>query len=178
MAKSYESLAGKDGNSTGAWYFERTIPELRQLLAIPESAYPRTNTFRAKVVEDPVEEINKAGVGITIKTTGIKQGQRLKGIRFDCNKEGYPLPAKRPRGRPRKTPVTDERLPPPEENAKQTRMEKELDHLRELYPDEFAALYAEEMDKPSFLPPESGFRKATASMTALVRLREKHGIVK
>jgi hypothetical protein len=37
---------------------------------------------------------------------------------------------------------------------------------------------AGKMDKLSFLPPESGFRKAAASMTALIRLRERHGIVK
>jgi hypothetical protein len=62
--------------------------------------------------------------------------------------------------------------------AKQTRTEKELDHLRGLYPDEFAVLYAEEMDRPSFLPPKSGFRKVAASMTALIRLQERQGIVK
>jgi hypothetical protein len=34
LAKSYESLTGKEGNKKGQWYFTRTIPELRQILVV------------------------------------------------------------------------------------------------------------------------------------------------
>jgi plasmid replication initiation protein len=172
IAKSYESLAGKDGNRAGTWYFERTIPELRKLLTIPESSYPRTNTFRAKVVEEPVKEINEAEIGITIETTGIKQGRNLKGIRFNCNKIARKVPAKKRR---KKKSAEQGELP---ELTMETRGDKELGHLKELYPDEFAALYAEEMAKPSFLPPEDDFRRMAAVMTALIALRTKYGVVK
>jgi hypothetical protein len=65
MTKSYESLAGKDGNQNGTWYFEWTLPELRTMLGIPDEAYSETKRFRQKVVEEPVKEINGAGIGMS-----------------------------------------------------------------------------------------------------------------
>jgi plasmid replication initiation protein len=176
MAKSYESLAGKDGNQSGTWYFERTIPELRQLLAIPESAYPRTNTFREKVVEGPVKELNEAGVGLAITPEGIKQGRNLKSIRFNCNKATRPLTAKRGRGRPKKNQAPDEQLTLPELSP-QTREEKELEHMAELHPLEFAELYADELAAQKKRYGKS-ISPSGAQISAQAKLKKKYGIQK
>lgn len=58
------------------------------------------------------------------------------------------------------------------------REEKENEHLKELYPDEFAAFYVEELAKPSSLPPSNFIRRIVAQSTAILRLREWHGIAK
>jgi plasmid replication initiation protein len=176
IAKSYEGLAGKNGNRTDSWYFERTITELRQLLAVPDNTYPETKHFRQFVVENPVKEINKANIGLEIATEGIKQGRNLKGIRFNCNKAARQLPVKRGRGRPRKTPASNGQLELPEAAPKQTRLEKELEHLREVYPDEFATLYiaALEAQKKQF---GGAVYPNIAEATALTCLKEKYGII-
>jgi hypothetical protein len=178
IAKSYESLAGKDGNRHGAWYFERTIPELRQLLAVQPDAYPVTNDFKKKVVEAPVKELNGAGVGVEIQTEGIKQGRNLKGIRFNCVKTARTTAAKRGRRKKSETsPPVD--LPAPNPKTADNRGEKELEHLQELYPDEFAALYEKALEAlPDFGGKAEGFRKIAAAGQAFQALRERHGVVK
>jgi plasmid replication initiation protein len=179
MAKSYESLAGKEGNEGGTWYFERPVQELRTMLGVPDEAYPETRDFRKYVVEQPVKEINAAGVGLEITTEGIKQGRNLKAIRFDCEKAAPTLPAKRSRGRPKKTAATAGQLELPEANPKTAtlRKEKEHAHLKELYPEEFAKLYAEGLTRaPTWSP--VGAQQISAEGYALTMLQEKHGIVK
>jgi plasmid replication initiation protein len=138
-----------------------------------------TLDFRKKVVEEPVKEINAAGVGLEIKTEGIKQGRNLKAIRFDCEKAAPTLPVKRGRGRPKKTAAAASRLELPEANPKTAtlRKEKELAHLKELYPEEFAKLYTEGLARlPAWIP--EGARQISAEGYALTMLQEKHGIVK
>jgi hypothetical protein len=56
--------------------------------------------------------------------------------------------------------------------------EKEYARLMDKYPDEFAALYAEEIAKlkPPFTRGEFG--KQAAEANALVKLKAKHGFVK
>jgi plasmid replication initiation protein len=180
MAKSYESLAGKNGNRDGYWYFERTLPELRELFAITPEAYTETRDFRRKVIEKPVEELNKAGIGVAIKTTGIKQGRTLQGIRFDCARTAKTLPAKRSRGRPRKASASaapTDRLALPTVGPARTREEKELEHLMELYQDEFTTLYAEALDaqRAQFGKILSDYMAQAAALTVL---RSKYGIAR
>jgi plasmid replication initiation protein len=178
LAISYESLAGKDGNRDQAWYFERTIPDIRLMMGAPDDAYHETKHFRQFVVENPVKEINKAGIGMEIETEGVRHGRRLVAIRFDCKRATRKVPGNR--GRRKKTVEAEQ----PElagmssERTAISREEKELQCLKELHLEEFAALYMEELAKPSFLPPTSTFRKRAAEAVALVRLREKYGIVK
>jgi plasmid replication initiation protein len=54
IATSYSSLAGKDGNKAGIWYFERELPELRDMLGVPSTAYFETRDFRKFAVEQPI----------------------------------------------------------------------------------------------------------------------------
>ena len=60
----------------------------------------------------------------------------------------------------------------------QERLEKEYQHMKELYPDEFAQLYEEALDKPSPLPRSSLIRQGSAEYVALTQLKTKHGIAK
>jgi hypothetical protein len=100
----------------------------------------------------------------------------LVALRFDCEQAPRLLAAK---GKNGKKAVTAP-LELPEENPKlaDQREEKELQYLKEQYPAEFAELYAAEREKaPDFLK-GSGFSKIAAEGEALVKLREKYGIVK
>jgi hypothetical protein len=171
MAKSYESLAGKDGNQSNTWFFEWTILELRTMLGVPDETYPETKHFRQFVVEQPVKEINAAGIGLEIKTEGIKQGRNLKATRFNCKKAALTLPCKRGWGRPKKAATASGQLKLPEGNPKTAtlRKEKEQAHLKELYPDEFAVLYAEGLSRlPAWIP--KGAQQISAEGYALTML--------
>jgi len=176
MGKSYESLAGKDGNEKDAWYFERSIPEFRYLFGVPDEAYQETKQFRHFVIENPVKEINRAGIGMEITTEGIKQGRNLKAIRLNCKKTPHKTQVKR--GRKKKAETADQiELPELSNKPDDSRQEKELEHLKELYPVEFAELYQVELAKgPASIP--DGFKQIAAEGSALMQLKERHGIVK
>jgi plasmid replication initiation protein len=176
LAKSYESLAGKDGNQEKEWYFERNIDELRAILGIDAETYKKTGDFRKYVVEKPVEEINHAGVGLAIESKSVKQGRKLVAIRLNCKKAARESPVKR--GRPRKNSINQQELPECSPKIAGNRTEKELEHLKECYPDEFAVLYAAELEKPSFMGPESEIRKRAARSAAMEILKARYGIVK
>jgi plasmid replication initiation protein len=168
IAMSYKSMQGKGGNSSQKWYFERPIPELKKIMGVKEGTHKETRSFRQKAIEAPLKEINKAGLGIEIKTEGIKQGRRLASIRFDC--------AKVPRTIRRKG-KEEIPLPEPDYNADRLLEEKELERLRELYPDKYAELYEEKMAAGlSWLPEE--IRKTAAEGYALMQLKELYGIKK
>ncbi|MHC6204618.1 hypothetical protein ACYULU_15665 [Breznakiellaceae bacterium SP9] len=104
----------------------------------------------------------------------MKQGRKLAAVRFDCKQTARTVSKK---GR-KKADAAVPTLPETSLNTAGMRKEKELEHLAELYPEEFTALYEEELAKPSFLPPDSLFRQTTAKAVAVIRLREKYGIVK
>lgn len=178
IAKSYESLAGKDGNESGAWYYERTVQEFRQMLGVPETAYAETRRFRQKVIEEPVKEINAAGIGLEITTEGIKKGRDLSAIRLKCKKTARKTQAKR--GNPKNKGEGQPEFSYENPAKARSREEKELEHLKELYPEEFAALYAEALKKYKPLGCDTGesFRETAAVVNALETLRERHGIVK
>jgi plasmid replication initiation protein len=176
MALSYKSLAGKEGNSGNSWYIERTLAELRKLFGIKPDEYQETYVFRRKVIEGPVREINDAGIGVKIKTESIKKGRNIAGFRFECETAAKTT-GKRRGGRTRREPVAlpDTRLETPE-----SRKQKENEHLRELYPEEFAKLYKEALANLPIIGNGVGesFRKMAAEARALEGLRELHGIVK
>jgi plasmid replication initiation protein len=174
ITTSYSSLAGKSGNKDGAWYFEYSVSDLRLILSVPDDAYPQTGNFRRFVIEKPIKEINEAGIGVTITTEGIKQGRNLKGIRFNCEETKRTASTSRKRRRDSKKPPLE--LPEPSAATANMREEKELQHLKTLYPDEFAKLYEEALTAQKF--DYGDFGKRAAQATALLKLREKYGIVK
>jgi hypothetical protein len=171
MAMSYKSLKGKQGNNDQNWYFERPIPEFRKIMGVPEDAYKETRLLRQKVITGPIKEINNAGIGVEIKPEGIKQGRKLVAIRFDCKQAPRTIRGKKSEAK--------EAVPLPESNPKTEELfeEKELEHLKELYPVEFTELYESELAKaPSFLP--EGFKQIGAEGSALMQLKERYGIRK
>jgi plasmid replication initiation protein len=178
LANSYSSLQGKDGNPEKVWYFERSVQELRGMFGISEDAYPQMRDFRKKVIQEPIKEINKAGVGIEIVTESVKQGRRLAGIRFNCHQAPRTTIVKR--GRPQKTGATNPELPEFSSKTSGNQKEKELEHLKELYPEEFTGLYVRAFEKYPSFGGNTGesFKKAAAERSALETLRERHGIVK
>lgn len=176
MAKSYESLQGKDGNPSGCWYFERTIPELRELFCIPTEAYAENKRFRQFVVENPVKEINTAGIGLEIDTEGVKQGRQLKGVRFNCKKTPAKVSKKGKRKRKYPPAAAPLELPEADPRFADLRITKEQEHLKERYPEEFAAFYREASQKYPFMPITSEFKKLAAQAEAYARLQEKYRI--
>ncbi|MDR3338087.1 MAG: replication initiation protein [Treponema sp.] len=178
IATSYMSLQGKQGNEDQGWYFERSIEEFRKIMGIPKEAYPITHLFKQKVIESPAKEINSAGIGLEIKSEGVKQGRNLVAIRLNCKRTPRKAPAKRTRKK-----KTDENQPDTPDlftNDEKSRVEKELEHLKELYPEEFAGLYEAALSQIPALGGGAGesFRRAAAERRALESLRAAHGIVK
>jgi plasmid replication initiation protein len=176
IALSFAYLKGKQGNKDGAWYFQWTIEDLRQILGVPADAYKETHLFKQKVIDAPIKEINNAGLGLAINIERVKQGRFLVALRFDCEQVPRQLTAKAKNGKK----ATAVQLELPEQNPKLAgqREEKELQHLKERYPAEFAELYAVELENaPPFLKGKM-FSKITAEGSALLKLREKYGIVK
>ncbi|MDR0553486.1 MAG: replication initiation protein [Treponema sp.] len=171
MAMSYRSLKGKNGNAGESWYFERPIKELRMILGVPEKAYKETHLFKQYAIEKPIKELNNAGIGLEIRPEGIKQGRRIVAIRFDCRH--VPRTARGKRGGAKALP-----LPEPSPKTEDLREEKELQHLKERYPEEFAERYQSAMDsRPEFLQ-DSEIGAAFAEARALLELRDKYGVVK
>ena len=175
LARSYSSLEGKDGNPENTWYFERSLQEIRKIFELPANMYPEIRDFRKRVIEEPVKEINNAGIGLEIATESVKQGRKLAGIRFNCQQTARKLPAKR--GRKKKADTTQLELPNIPTADQTERFEKELEHLKELYPAEFAELYEAALVNASTSIPE-GFKQLGAERIALMQLKERHGIVK
>jgi plasmid replication initiation protein len=176
LGNSYSYLKGRDGNQDNMWYFIYSVEELRKMLSVPAGSYPATSDFRKKVIEYPLKELNGAGIGLEITTESIKQGRKLTGIQFNCKKVAKKVTTKK-KGR-KKADAEVLELPGQNPKTANRRGEKEAQHLKELYPDEFAALYAAELaNTPKFLQIGS-LGKVTAEGVALAQLREKHGIVK
>jgi hypothetical protein len=176
LAISYASLQGKDGNGSESWYIERTLEELRKIFGIAPGEYKENREFRRKVIEAPIREINKAGIGVEITTESIKKGRSLAGLRFDCKKVARTTKPKRGK----KNAGNQKELSDMEPSSAETRTGKELEHLKELYPDEFAGLFEKALSQLPVLGAGVGesFRRSAAEARALDELRAIHGIVK
>jgi hypothetical protein len=154
LAMSYSGFAGQDGNNPGEWYLSYTLAELRKLFGIDKSKYKVTKDFRVFVIENPIEEINAAGIGLEITPEYVRQGRFLVGARFRCRYTGReePLPA---------APVSE--------------AAREEVRIRAAYPEEYQAYLDEERKKP--LPewennPE--LRESVYASRAIRRLGEAH----
>jgi hypothetical protein len=107
----------------------------------------------------------------------VKDGRNLTGIRLNCKQKAHAVAVRKPG---RKKPQ-GEKLEIPEGNPKlaKEREEKELQYLKERYPDEFAALYAVALEAtPKPFSKTDFMSKVAAEGAALGSLRKKYGIVK
>jgi plasmid replication initiation protein len=177
IAMSGAFLQGKNGNRSKEWYFQASIIDFRFMFGVPKGTYKETHLLRRYIIENPIKEINDAGIGIEITSQGIKQGRNLVAIRLNCKQIARKL-TKIPR-KSKKNNILQLELSGISLKTADQIQEKELEHLKELHPEEFALLYQEAFTKqPSFLPPTSSLRKLAAEGEAKAKLREKYGIVK
>jgi len=161
LAISYSSMAGKNGNAYNAWYFEKEIRDLRELFAIEPDKYKATKDFRIRVIEGPVNEINRANIGIEIAPLYIRAGKFIQAVRFNCKKNDR-----------------QQSLGVLFDTAHETLEEKETTTLKKRYPVEYEELFQYEMNRPSkFDLPETA-RRATAAARASQTLRDRHGVRK
>jgi plasmid replication initiation protein len=161
IAVSYSSLAGKNGNAAGCWYFEREITELRTLFAVGTAKYKATKDFRKNVIDIPVKEINKADIGIEITAEYKRMGKFLHSVCFHCERK--------PRAKSASLLIDDRR---------ESLEEKELEKLKKLYPDEYAELFKAEMEKKEPFPLLDGLKTSVAGYRAALMLKEIKGIKK
>jgi hypothetical protein len=171
LAKSYESLAGKQGNPQDCWYFERTVEEMRKILGIEDQKYTKTADFRRYVIEGPLRELNEADLGVAIVPEYVRKGKFLAAIRFSCRKN-----VRKAVGRKKKN-IKD--LPAPETDLRyaQELEAKEDEHLKKLYPDEFARLYAEAVENVPLVGRHTSLGAKAAEYQAMKRLKERRGTV-
>jgi plasmid replication initiation protein len=177
LAKSYSYLSGQDGNQDNMWYFVYAVEELRMMMSVPDGSYPETRDLRKYVIEKPLEELNQAGIGLEVTTESIKRGRALTGIKFNCAKVARKVQAKGKGGKKK----GENQLELPEGNPKldRAREEKELEHLKERYPAEFATLYEAALEAtPKPFSKTDFMSKVAAEGVALDSLRKKYGIVK
>jgi plasmid replication initiation protein len=158
LAVSWSSLAGKYGNAIDCWYFENKIEELRDLFAVNPDMYKQTKDFRRRVIEGPIEEINRANIGIEIKPVYIKMGKFLHSVRFEC----------------KRVPRVQE-LPGLFAETPESLEEKEYATLQQMYPEDYKQYYEEEINTPGKAPLAQGIREMAAAGKAMMRLKEKHG---
>lgn len=80
-AKGFE---GQGGNKPGEWFVDLEISDLRVRFKIAPGEYKLTSDFRKKVIEAPVREINRAGVGLQIALDydRFRRGRSLLGVRL------------------------------------------------------------------------------------------------
>jgi hypothetical protein len=94
IALSYAGFAGKDGNRRGEWYFDMTLQDIRIRFDISPNKYKLTKDFRVYIIDNSIEEINNARIGLWIEPEYQRSGRYLAGVRFKCRwiKRDEPLP--------------------------------------------------------------------------------------
>ena len=159
---SYSGNKGINGNKKGTWYFEYSVDQLKQLFSIEKNQYKRTCDFTRRVVYDPIDLLNKAQVGFTIKANPINKGKKLLGFRFVCT-ESEPAP--------RKHVLINSANNGKDIYEEEIRLEEEhRERLKELYPDEYLSLL-QEVEKEKKENPGKFF---FSDYEALNRLEKNH----
>ena len=153
LALSYAGFAGKDGNRPGEWYFEKSLEDIRILFGVDAKKYKVTKDFRVRVIDNPIEEINAANIGLRIEPDYIRRGKRLMGARFICRwiKKGEPRPV-----------------------HPATKTGQEEDRLITDFPEEYKALYEKHLAKlqaqPGLFRDYPHFQEAAAKSSAVEEL--------
>ena len=86
MVMANNGFAGKGGNRPGEWFVDFDFGDLRTLLKIKPTEYKDTSNFRRKVIDNPVREVNDAGLGLRIECDydRFRRGRVLYGVRLNC----------------------------------------------------------------------------------------------
>jgi plasmid replication initiation protein len=130
VAMSYKGMAGTGGNKPGEWYVDLQFDYLRQHFKIGDNQYKVKADLRIRVIDNPIREINEAGIGIRIDCDYDKwrRGRRLDGVRLICRliKPDEPRPV-----------------------HPATASEKDAQALRAKYPDEWRRFYEADESQPN-----------------------------
>lgn len=86
LVMSMSGKSGKDGNEEGCWYYEIYITDLRKKFEIGKKEYARTSNLRTRVIDNPVEEINQAQIGIHITPKYIYKRRHLDSVIFNVKR--------------------------------------------------------------------------------------------
>jgi plasmid replication initiation protein len=82
---SFKGYAGKEGNAPAEWFTPcQKIEDIRILFDVDPKKYKVTGDFRKFVIDNPVEEINRANIGIRIEVEYRRERRKLAGIIFNC----------------------------------------------------------------------------------------------
>lgn len=137
IALSWIGMKGKNGNPKGKWYFQMGIDEIRNTFKIDPNAYAgRLNNFTAKVINQPIAELNEVCDDFQIEVLRVVRGREVLGFRFECSetkKESKKIAIK-------KTDSDELKKKKKELNAETELIEK----LKKAHPERWEQLLAEE----------------------------------
>lgn len=163
IVMSFSGFKGKNGNADGEWWCEFPTAKLRELLDIAPHEYKAVDNFRRRVIDAPVQEINKKVRHLRIQVSYVREARRLVGVRFNAS-------AKR----------TSERVvnPPPP-----TQTDSDAEAYKELNPVRYQIKLDEELAKPivqdlgGVITRSSQLWIGQCEETALERLKHTPGVV-
>ena len=84
MIMANKGHAGRNGNKKDSFFLDLMFEDIRVRFKIAPHEYKRTGDLRTWVIDKPVQEINKANLGLKIKvdTDTHRHGRRLLGVRL------------------------------------------------------------------------------------------------
>jgi plasmid replication initiation protein len=82
LLTSNSGHAGQSGNEENSWWWKVTRDELRKLLRLNEHEYRRAYDFRKWCVDEPVQDINEADVGLHVRVEYQYHRRRLHAFTF------------------------------------------------------------------------------------------------
>lgn len=158
---------GQDGNLPDRWFTDLDFDHLRIIFKILDTEYQGrngTNNFRTRVIDDPVREINDAGLGIHIKPDydRFRYRSKLTGVRLNVRVVSRFDPKD-------VTPVT----------ASEVKEAADLAKLSDSEQARFDVLLREELSQGELdLADTNPFKGKGAELRAMARLREEQAKVK
>lgn len=77
-------FAGQGRNRTGEWFVDLAFPLVRTMFMIGPTEYKDTWSLRRRVIDDPIREINDAGLGLRVTPDydHFRRGRTLSGVRL------------------------------------------------------------------------------------------------
>lgn len=84
MIMAASGFAGQGGNKPGEWFLDLDFDDLRARFKVAPDEYKMKADLRKWVIEAPIREINKAGIGLKIEYDydRFRRGRTLSGVRL------------------------------------------------------------------------------------------------
>lgn len=99
LVMTRKAQAGTNGMKPGHWFYAVSLDDLRIMFRVVNE-YRLNADLRRRAIDEPIQEINQANLGIHITPVYEKRGAKLISVRFNCRivKRDEPKPV---------TPVTE-----------------------------------------------------------------------